>query len=70
MIAERLAQARSFGCETVDLTRDATLGEQIAEIVGEPEVDQAVDCVGFEARGTARTPPWSSRQPCSTPSWR
>ncbi len=51
MIAERLAQARSFGCETVDLTKDATLGEQIAEIVGEPEVDQAVDCVGFEARG-------------------
>ena len=23
----------------------------LAEIVGEPEVDQAVDCVGFEARG-------------------
>ena len=51
MISERLAQARSFGCETVDLTQEATLGEQIAEIVGEPEVDQAVDCVGFEARG-------------------
>ncbi len=51
MISERLAQARSFGCQTVDLTQDATLGEQIAEIVGEPEVDQAVDCVGFEARG-------------------
>ena len=51
MIPERLAQARSFGCETVDLTAEATLGEQIAEIVGEPEVDQAVDCVGFEARG-------------------
>jgi glutathione-independent formaldehyde dehydrogenase len=51
MIPERLSQARSFGCETVDLTKDASLGEQIAEIVGEPEVDQAVDCVGFEARG-------------------
>ena len=51
MISERLAQARSFGCEAVDLTQDATLGEQIAEIVGDPEVDQAVDCVGFEARG-------------------
>ena len=51
LIPERLAQARSFGCETVDLTAEATLGEQIAEIVGEPEVDQAVDCVGFEARG-------------------
>ena len=51
MISERLEQARSFGCQTVDLTADATLGEQIAQIVGEPEVDQAVDCVGFEARG-------------------
>jgi glutathione-independent formaldehyde dehydrogenase len=47
--AERLAQARSFGCETVDLTR-GDVGEQIAEILGEPEVDAAVDAVGFEAR--------------------
>ncbi|MGS2587280.1 formaldehyde dehydrogenase, glutathione-independent [Streptomyces hebeiensis] len=46
---ERLAQARSFGCETVDLTQGA-LDEQIAQIVGEPEVDVAVDAVGFEAR--------------------
>jgi glutathione-independent formaldehyde dehydrogenase len=51
MIEERLAQARSFGCETVDLKKDASLGEQIAQIVGVPEVDCAVDCVGFEARG-------------------
>ena len=51
MIPERLAQASSFGCETVDLRQDATLGEQIEQIVGEPEVDAAVDCVGFEARG-------------------
>ena len=51
MIPERLAQARSFGCETVDLRADATLADQIDQIVGEPEVDQAVDCVGFEARG-------------------
>ncbi len=51
LIPERLAQARSFGCETVDLTQDATLEEQIEQIVGEPEVDSAVDCVGFEARG-------------------
>ena len=51
MIAERLQQAASFGCETVDLTKDATLPEQIEKIVGVPEVDQAVDCVGFEARG-------------------
>ena len=51
MIQERLDQARSFGCETVDLTKDASLAEQIAQIVGVPEVDQAVDCVGFEAKG-------------------
>ncbi|WP_425835222.1 formaldehyde dehydrogenase, glutathione-independent [Streptomyces fractus] len=49
MNAERLAQARSFGCETVDLTR-GTVEEQVAEILGVPEVDAAVDAVGFEAR--------------------
>src|SRR5262252_4908450 len=51
MNADRLKQAQSFGCETVDLTRDASLGDQIEQILGEPEVDAAVDCVGFEARG-------------------
>jgi glutathione-independent formaldehyde dehydrogenase len=51
MIPERLAQARTFGCETIDLKAHADLGEQIAQIVGVPEVDSAVDCVGFEARG-------------------
>jgi glutathione-independent formaldehyde dehydrogenase len=51
MIDERLAQAKTFGCETIDLKRDASLGDQIAQIVGVPEVDNAVDCVGFEARG-------------------
>ena len=48
---ERLAQARSFGCETVNIAEDAELSDQIAEIVGEPEVDCAVDAVGFEATG-------------------
>ena len=51
LIPERLAQARSFGCETVDLRLEASLADQIAQIVGVPEVDSAVDCVGFEARG-------------------
>jgi glutathione-independent formaldehyde dehydrogenase len=51
MIDERLAQARSFGCETIDLKKSANLGDQVAQIVGVPEVDNAVDCVGFEARG-------------------
>lgn len=51
MVDERLAQAKSFGCEVIDLKKDATIAEQIEEIVGMPEVDCAVDCVGFEARG-------------------
>jgi glutathione-independent formaldehyde dehydrogenase len=51
MIQERLAQARSFGCETIDLRKDVPITEQIAAIVGVPEVDAAVDCVGFEAHG-------------------
>lgn len=51
MIKARLKQAKSFGCETVDLSQSATLAEQIEQIVGEPQVDCAVDAVGFEARG-------------------
>src|SRR6266446_5332862 len=51
MNKDRLAQARSFGCETVDLTTPGDLPDKIAQIVGEPVVDAAVDCVGFEARG-------------------
>ena len=48
---ERLAHARTFGCETIDLGQDATLVEQIRQILRVPEVDCAVDCVGFEAMG-------------------
>jgi len=51
MIPERLKQAESFGCETVDLTKSATLAQQVEQILGVPEVDAAVDAVGFEARG-------------------
>jgi glutathione-independent formaldehyde dehydrogenase len=51
MIKERLKQAESFGCETVDLTKDVPLPKQIEQILGVPEVDAAVDAVGFEARG-------------------
>jgi glutathione-independent formaldehyde dehydrogenase len=54
LIPERLAQARSFGCETVDLKQDASLLDQVERLIGEPEVDCAVDCVGFEARGHGR----------------
>lgn len=48
---DRLNQARSFGCETADLRQGADLPDMIAQIVGEPVVDAAIDCVGFEARG-------------------
>ena len=51
MIPERLNQAKSFGCEAIDLRQDATLGDMVAEITGTPEVDAFVDCVGFEAHG-------------------
>lgn len=51
MIEERLEQARSFGCETINLTNGIPVEEQIAMIVGIPEVDSFIDCVGFEASG-------------------
>jgi glutathione-independent formaldehyde dehydrogenase len=50
MIPDRLQQAKSFGCETVDLRQEGELADRIAQILGVPEVDSAVDCVGFEAR--------------------
>src|SRR6202045_4210924 len=48
---DRLEQARSFGCETVDVSLQTSLADQIDQVLGAPEVDCAVDCVGFEARG-------------------
>ncbi|WP_196865997.1 MULTISPECIES: formaldehyde dehydrogenase, glutathione-independent [unclassified Arthrobacter] len=47
---ERLAQARSFGCETVDVSKGDPK-DQVEQILGIPEVDCGVDAVGFEARG-------------------
>jgi glutathione-independent formaldehyde dehydrogenase len=47
----RLEHARKVGFQTVDLSLDATLSEQIDQILGEPEIDCAVDAVGFEAHG-------------------
>jgi glutathione-independent formaldehyde dehydrogenase len=54
---DRLAQARSFGCETVNVAQGDPV-EQIQQIlgpmapaIGQPLVDAAVDAVGFEARG-------------------
>jgi glutathione-independent formaldehyde dehydrogenase len=50
LIPERLEQARSFGCEAIDISKGEPK-DQIEEILGVPEVDAAVDAVGFEARG-------------------
>ena len=46
----RLSQARSFGCQTIDVSKGAPQ-DQIEQLLGVPEVDAAVDAVGFEARG-------------------
>ncbi|NIZ02934.1 formaldehyde dehydrogenase, glutathione-independent [Thalassospira lucentensis] len=48
---ERLAHASKMGFEAVDLSKGDRLGEMIADITGSPEVDSAIDAVGFEARG-------------------
>ena len=50
LIPERLQQARSFGCEAIDVSKGDPK-DQIEQILGVPEVDAAVDAVGFEARG-------------------
>jgi glutathione-independent formaldehyde dehydrogenase len=47
---ERLGQAASFGCVPLDLSQGGTLPQRIQQILKVPEVDCAVDCVGFEAR--------------------
>jgi glutathione-independent formaldehyde dehydrogenase len=50
LVEDRLAQARSFGCETVDVSKGDPK-DQIEQVLGVPEVDCGVDAVGFEARG-------------------
>jgi glutathione-independent formaldehyde dehydrogenase len=57
---QRLAQARAFGCETVNVAEGDPV-EQVQQIlghdapaIGQPLVDAAVDAVGFEARGHGR----------------
>ena len=49
--AERLAHAKKVGFEAIDLGKHDRLGEMVAQITGDPEVDSFIDCVGFEARG-------------------
>jgi glutathione-independent formaldehyde dehydrogenase len=47
----RLEHAHSIGCETIDLSRGGKITDHLEQILGVPEVDCAVDCVGFEAKG-------------------
>jgi glutathione-independent formaldehyde dehydrogenase len=54
MNAERLKHAASVGFTPIDLTKSDNLGELIAAIVGKPEVDAAVDAVGFEAKAQGK----------------
>src|SRR5690348_9352875 len=42
---DRLKHAKSVGFEPIDLKQDATLSELIEKVIGEPEVDSAVDAV-------------------------
>jgi len=50
---ERLAQARRFGCETIDISRGDP-ADLIEEVLSTRAVDSAVDAVGFEAHGTGQ----------------
>jgi glutathione-independent formaldehyde dehydrogenase len=47
---DRLAQARSFGAETIDVGA-GPVEDQLEQLLGVCEVDAAIDAVGFEARG-------------------
>ena len=48
---ERLAHAKKVGFEPIDLGSHDRLGELVEHVVGVPEVDAAIDAVGFEAVG-------------------
>ena len=48
---ERLAHAKKVGFEPIDLASHDRLGELVEQVIGVPEVDSAIDAVGFEAKG-------------------
>lgn len=48
---ERLQHAKNVGFEPIDLKKSDKLEELIEQVVKAPEVDAAIDAVGFEARG-------------------
>src|SRR5271155_4871253 len=48
---ERLAHAKKVGFEPIDLASHDRLGDLVEQVIGVPEVDSAIDAVGFEAVG-------------------
>lgn len=48
---ERLAHAKKVGFEPIDLGSHDRLGDLVEQVIGVPEVDSAIDAVGFEAKG-------------------
>jgi glutathione-independent formaldehyde dehydrogenase len=54
MNPDRLKHAASVGFTPIDLTKSDNLGDLISAVVGKPEVDAAVDAVGFEARAQGK----------------
>ncbi|WP_373532522.1 alcohol dehydrogenase catalytic domain-containing protein [Vampirovibrio sp.] len=49
---DRLEHAQNtLGCETINLTEHEVIRDQIAEILRVPEVDCAIDAIGYEAHG-------------------
>ncbi|MBN9616276.1 MAG: formaldehyde dehydrogenase, glutathione-independent [Acidobacteriales bacterium 59-55] len=54
MNADRLKHAKKVGFTPIDLTKSDNLGDLIEAVVGKPEVDAAVDAVGFEARAQGK----------------
>jgi hypothetical protein len=54
MNKERLAHAKSVGFVSIDLTKHDRLGELVADVLGNPEVDCAFDCAGFEAKAQGK----------------
>jgi glutathione-independent formaldehyde dehydrogenase len=51
MNTQRLAHAQSVGFVPIDLSKSDRLEDLIEAVLGVPEVDAAVDAVGFEAKG-------------------
>ena len=55
MNVDRLKHAASVGFTPIDLTQTENLGDLIANVVGKPEVDSAIDAVGFEAKAQGKS---------------